>query len=139
MTYDLELPESVRAHRDWLLAFVPAGDGLTLVDLGCSTGNDLNTLGAKTAAPSARFVGVDSSERSVATASERAGHEHRASFLQHHLGDELPFDTASFDIVYSSNLMECLRNPSTFAREVDRILRPGGTVICRLLAVQNRA
>ncbi|HEV2701923.1 MAG TPA: methyltransferase domain-containing protein [Steroidobacteraceae bacterium] len=129
MTDDVALPEDVRAHRDWLLSFVPAGKRGACVDLGCGTGDDLIALAAKTTDPTARFVGLDSSDKSVAAATARARDEPRVSFLHHRLGERLPFDTATFDTVYSSNLVECLVDVTSFAREVARILRPGGTVI----------
>jgi SAM-dependent methyltransferase len=45
------------------------------------------------------------------------------------LGGPLPFDDATYDVVYSSNLLECLGNRTAFVREVARILRPGKTVV----------
>ena len=41
----------------------------------------------------------------------------------------LPFEAARFDCVLASDVMEHLADPFLFAREVDRVLNPGGTVI----------
>jgi SAM-dependent methyltransferase len=41
----------------------------------------------------------------------------------------LPFEAARFDCVLASEVMEHLSDPFLFAREVYRVLNPGGTVI----------
>ena len=44
--------------------------------------------------------------------------------------DSLPFEDNFFDVVYSKSLMEHLRHPDSYLKEVFRILKPGGTVLC---------
>jgi SAM-dependent methyltransferase len=41
-------------------------------------------------------------------------------------GDLLPFEDASFDIVYSANVLEHTENPNLVLQEAVRVLRPGG-------------
>jgi ubiquinone/menaquinone biosynthesis C-methylase UbiE len=43
--------------------------------------------------------------------------------------NEVPFDEASFDVVYAIEVIEHLRNPYDFIQEMYRILRPGGKAI----------
>jgi SAM-dependent methyltransferase len=125
-----QLPDDVRQHRDWLLSLVTVPDGEALVvDLGCGRGDDLLALAARHRGPGARFVGVDASAKSVAAAAERAAGDARVAFRQHRLAGRLPFDDASVDVVYSHNLVECLADRDAFAREVARVLRPGGLAV----------
>lgn len=41
-------------------------------------------------------------------------------------GTNIPFPDASFDIVFSSNVLEHVRNLDALQREIKRVLRPGG-------------
>lgn len=42
--------------------------------------------------------------------------------------DQLPFEDASFDVVYSGNVLEHTENPHLILREAVRVLRPGGVL-----------
>jgi SAM-dependent methyltransferase len=44
-------------------------------------------------------------------------------------GRSLPFDDASFDVVFSIYVLEHVADPASFAAEIARVLRPGGVVI----------
>jgi ubiquinone/menaquinone biosynthesis C-methylase UbiE len=124
-----ESAEDLKAHREWLLSFVRPADDMAIVDLGCGTGEDLLAMAKRIPNRTARFIGVDASEQKLSAASERAGHEDRISFLQHRVGERLPFDDATFNVVYSSNLLECLDHPESFVAEAARVLRPGGMAV----------
>lgn len=117
------------AHRDWLLSFIDLPAGGTAVDLGCGTGGDLLALAARHADPAARFIGIDAAETAIGAATERAGGDSRVSFVRHRLDERVPLADASVDAVYSHNLLECLGDPGAFAREVGRVLRPGGVAV----------
>lgn len=47
-------------------------------------------------------------------------------------GETIPFPDDSFDIVYSSNVLEHVLSPSAVLREAIRVLKPGGTlqIVC---------
>jgi SAM-dependent methyltransferase len=65
----------------------------------------------------------------VELATAALGADHRVAVRQADLASELPLPSASLDLVYSNNLLECLPDPVAFAREVARVLRPGGQVV----------
>lgn len=44
-------------------------------------------------------------------------------------GERLPFGTGTFDVAYSSNVLEHVAHPWRMADEMVRVTRPGGTII----------
>lgn len=43
-------------------------------------------------------------------------------------GDNIPFETASFDCIYTNAVLEHVENPFAVAREIGRVLKPGGVL-----------
>jgi SAM-dependent methyltransferase len=77
-------------------------------------------------------VGIDVDPGTVATAQSRYGG--RASFMAAD-GTQLPFRTASFDLVTSFETLEHIAHATTFIGEVRRVLMPSGTLV---LSTPNR-
>jgi SAM-dependent methyltransferase len=124
-----EMPQDVASHREWLLSLVPTPETGLWVDLGCGSGADAIKVGARHPQCELRIVGLDSSAKSIASALAAAEDDRRLEFRRHDLNTALPFDTATIDVAYSHNLIECLGDGAAFAREVARILRPGGCMV----------
>ncbi|MDQ7793610.1 MAG: methyltransferase domain-containing protein [bacterium] len=123
------LSDDERGHRDWLLSFLPGDEPSVIVDLGCGQGADLLALAQRSTHPETRLIGVDASVEAVRKAGDDARGDPRIEVRHHHLNARLPFDDRSCDVVYSSNLLECLTDRAAFVREVARVLRPGKTVV----------
>jgi SAM-dependent methyltransferase len=128
-------PTDRRAHRAWLVGLVeqessglPSGRARTVVDVGCGRGEDLALLADRLVDPHTRLVGLDGSAAAI-TAAAAAIADSRVALRREPLGRDLPFADASLDVVYSHNLLECLPDAAAFAREVARVLRPGGQVV----------
>jgi SAM-dependent methyltransferase len=79
--------------------------------------------------PQLRIVGLDASARSIEAAVASGTGDPRVAFRQHDLSTQLPFESATVDVAYSNNLVECLRDRGAFAREVARVLKPGGWAV----------
>jgi ubiquinone/menaquinone biosynthesis C-methylase UbiE len=99
-------------------------EGKRCLDAGCGGGRAsilLLDMGA------AEVVGVDLSARNVATCTRIArerGHAN-AHFRQCNLLD-LPFEDASFDVVFSNGVLHHTQDPDQALWEVARVLRTGG-------------
>jgi ubiquinone/menaquinone biosynthesis C-methylase UbiE len=92
------------------------------LDAGCGDGRYLAAL--ETELPE-RIAGVDISERILETARARVP---RADLRQANL-ESLPFADAEFDLVLSSQVIEHVLDAAAAARELARVLRPGGVLI----------
>jgi len=96
----------------------------SLLDVGCGTG-----AAVRRAAPIVgRAVGVDLSSGMVARARELAADLPNAEFLQ---GDSeaLPFADAEFSAVLCTTSFHHYPRPATAAREMARVLEPGGRLV----------
>ena len=123
------LASDVQSHREWLHSLVPLPKAGLWVDLGCGTGADVVSVAQRHTGRSLRFVGLDGSATSIDAARANAGGDGRINFREHNLGTTLPLETASVDVAYSQNLVECLSDHEAFVREIARIVRPGGWLV----------
>jgi len=123
------MSDDVAEHRDWLLSLVPVPKDGLWVDLGCGAGVDMIHLAARQSQPGLRIVGIDGNREAIEEGRRNARDDPRLESRQHSLNAKIPLDDATVDVAYSQNLIECLPDVSLFARELARVLRPGGLVI----------
>ena len=90
-----------------------------VMDLGCGSGGSVDLFRAHD--PHVDWVGVDIGDSMEVAARARQD----ATFVTYD-GETLPFPDASFDIVYSRQVLEHVRDPRRHLAEVRRVLRPGG-------------
>lgn len=112
---------AARAARFAIAAVMP---GMHVLDLGCGTGDDVRALAAAVG-PAGRAVGVDASREMVAAALAR-GLPPNAELVVAPAA-ALPFPDAAFDSVHAERVFQHLAQPDAAAREVRRVLRPGGS------------
>jgi SAM-dependent methyltransferase len=104
-----------------------APDGLLILDAGCGTGANLVQLQAR-----GRAFGVDLSPEALRLCLTRGVTVARAGLLQ------LPFADARFDCVTSFDVLyhRGVADDLAAAREMARVLRPGGRLLVRVPALR---
>jgi SAM-dependent methyltransferase len=122
---DLDQYHFEKLHH--LLALIPFAGyaGRAVLEVGCGAGTDL----ARFARGGARVTGVDLAGSAIELA--------RANFEQQGLsaelivanGEALPFDEASFDLVYAHGVVQYTAHPAQLVAECARVLKPGGRAI----------
>ncbi|MDH4063073.1 MAG: class I SAM-dependent methyltransferase [Acidobacteriota bacterium] len=98
-----------------------------ILDCGCGTGSNLGML-----EPLGEVYGFDLTWRGLAFA-----HEHgRRRLAQASIGS-IPFQNASFDLVTSFDVFQCLPEAveQSAAREMARVLKPGGAAVFNFAAL----
>ena len=112
---------------DWAPHVVATADvsrGQSVLDVACGTGIVARTALPRVG-PEGRVVGVDLNPAMLSVA-ERA-----CPGVELHRGDvaELPFESGTFDAVLCQMALMFFPDPVAAAREMRRVVRPGGTVV----------
>ena len=96
--------------------------GARLLEVGCGMGSDLLQF----ARGGARCIGVDLTPRSVQITRHRFKLYGAVGSFMISDGEHLPFQSESFDVVYSNGVLHHTPDTAGAIREVHRVLRPGG-------------
>ncbi|MHB8377000.1 MAG: class I SAM-dependent methyltransferase [Dehalococcoidia bacterium] len=108
-----------------LAAGAAAPEGMRALDLGTGTGD----LARELVRHGARVVGADFSAPMLGVAARRYGGDGRYAWICAD-GHRLPFADGSFDRVTNAFLLRNLVDLPAAFREMARVLRPGGRVVC---------
>jgi ubiquinone/menaquinone biosynthesis C-methylase UbiE len=119
-----------RAFRDKLVSLAQLKPGDAVLDVGCGTGT-LAIAARRRVGPTGAAYGVDASPEMLARARKKAGRAGIEVTFQLGAAQALPFPDARFDAVLSTIMLHHLPRPSRqeCAREMRRVLRPGGRVL----------
>ena len=109
------------------LAGLRAGE--TVLDLGCGGGLDA-LIAARRVGPAGRVIGVDLAPAMVrkAAATARQAGLTQAEFRVGHL-EKLPVDSATIDVAISNCVLNYADDKPAAARELFRVLKPGGRAL----------
>jgi ubiquinone/menaquinone biosynthesis C-methylase UbiE len=104
--------------------------GMRVLDIGCGPGSI--TVGLARYVSPAVTVGVDQSEEALAAARSLATDQNvgNVRFEQANVY-ELPFEDATFDVVYGHQILQHLADPVAALIEARRVLQPGGYLAVR--------
>jgi ubiquinone/menaquinone biosynthesis C-methylase UbiE len=106
--------------------FLPHLDpGMKLLDCGCGPGSI--TLDFAEVLTPVEVIGIDTDDRALDRA-RKAAEDRGIQNVRFDHGDiyKLDFADNSFDAVWTSSVMQWLRQPAKAAREILRVLKPGG-------------
>ncbi len=115
---------------EWGRAALPFLAGRTL-ELGCGTGNLQRALARRADAPWS--LGLDASPQMLAISRRKLAREQLPARLVRGVAQALPFPNASFDTIVATFPSEYILDPAS-ARELRRVLRPGGRAVVLLAA-----
>jgi S-adenosylmethionine-dependent methyltransferase len=128
-----------RFYRDltWrsIKPHLPRDAGARIADLGCGTGE----WGLRCLASGYRVTFVDLSNEMLCRARERVSQEYpgkEAAFVHADLADMAELETGAFALaIAQGDPLSFTKDPARGAREIARILAPGGVAVC---SVDNR-
>lgn len=106
---------------------LPDLSGQRVLEIGCGRGDFAIWLAGKY--EGSKVTGVDFSEAAIATAHKRAESSHSNALFKVEDAEALSFADGDFDYVISCECMEHVPSPENMAREIHRVLKPGGQFI----------
>ncbi|GLQ87677.1 class I SAM-dependent methyltransferase [Dyella flagellata] len=106
------------------IAYLEPKPGMRVLDAGCGTGEVLDWLSA-TVQPEGMAIGIDLAAAHVAAARAVAS---RGTLLVQADLLMAPLAHASFDLIWSANVINHLRVPSVGVEALISLLRPGGSI-----------
>jgi ubiquinone/menaquinone biosynthesis C-methylase UbiE len=112
------------AEGELFISRLPIRAGMDVLDVACGTGN----LAIPAARTGARVIGVDIAENLLVQARARAAAENLNATFQYGDAEALQFPDASFDVVVSMYGAMFAPRPDVVARELARVVRPGGLI-----------
>lgn len=119
-----------RAFRERLVDLARIAPGEAVLDVGCGTGS--LAIAAKQRAGATGIVhGVDASPEMIALARRKAAKRGADVVFRTAVAESLPFPDAQFDVVLGTLMLHHLPRAvrEQCAREMRRVLRPGGRVL----------
>ncbi|MFK7869322.1 MAG: bifunctional 2-polyprenyl-6-hydroxyphenol methylase/3-demethylubiquinol 3-O-methyltransferase UbiG [Roseobacter sp.] len=96
--------------------------GKEVLDLGCAGGFMAEALAAK----GAKVTGIDPAAGAIEAARAHAKQEGLDIRYDVGVGEDLPYESQSFDAVVCVDVLEHVADLAKVAAEVERVLRPGG-------------
>ena len=93
-----------------------------VLDLGCGRGDSVDLF--RRHSPDVEWIGVD-----IATSQEVQQRRRSDATFVTYDGEQVPFPSGSFDLVYSRQVLEHVPDPLAHLREIARVLRDGGAFI----------
>jgi ubiquinone/menaquinone biosynthesis C-methylase UbiE len=116
--------EETDTYYRWIVSLLGVRPGDRVLDVACGVGRLLTLAGEA----GAQTYGVDISPVALDLARRRGC----PARLQHADGEALPFEDGSFDHVTSLGSLEHYLRPEKGAREIARVLKPGGRALIML-------
>ena len=114
--------------REFLYSLIDVKPQMNILDLGCGCGYDLRRISELVDNESSLY-GVDLSEKSILVAKKENNSDSRFEFIHGDTSKTIDFDSNTFDVVFSNNMLECITDKQALINEVYRVLKPGGQTV----------
>ncbi len=99
--------------------------GRRVLEVGCGAGTDL----VRFARGGAHVTGVDVAASAIALARHNFAQQGLEGDLREADGEQLPFEDATFDLVYAHGVVQYTTDGQALVNECHRVLKPGGEAI----------
>ena len=109
-----------------ICSMISLPDNAVVLDIGCRNALYLNTLNQLYPHKMKRAIGIDISDRCF----NQISYGMPIELKKMNCEDGLDFKDSEFDLVFVKDILECIYDKERFIKEIYRVLKPGGTVVC---------
>ena len=140
------LNNRMRAHKefattdisDWLVAFLSERARLSILDVGCGTGNHLG-LYLDAVGVDGTVSGLDRESKLIEEARKRYSNLNNLALQAGSMDDRLPWSDDTFDTCLSNFAIYNAENTEYVISELRRVLQPGGQLVLIGPTINNSA
>ena len=115
--------------RNYIYSLIDFNNLENILDVGCGDGYDLIEIG-KHSNDNTSLIGLDLMEESIEKAKSKTDIDSRFSFKKHDITRGIPFKDEHFNVVFSNNMLECIKDKDALIKEIHRVLKPDGQIVC---------
>lgn len=101
-------------------------DNATILDIGCRNAGYLKDILEKFPNKIDKAIGIDITDKHF----DEVDYKSPIELSVMNCADGLAFEDNKFDLIIAKDVLECITDKSKFIKEIHRILKPNGTVIC---------
>lgn len=101
-------------------------DHASIIDLGCRNAGYLNGIIETFPDKVVKAIGVDVTDKNFGGISYCPPVELKVM----NCAEQIAFEDNTFDLVFAKDMLECITDKTGLVKEINRILKPGGMVIC---------
>jgi SAM-dependent methyltransferase len=136
--YMREIDKRFRPIVEYVVKLGDLKPGQHVLDLGTGTGS-VALRAAESVAPTGRITALDISPEMLALARQRAGSAQAKITFVEGRAEAIPAEAGSIDAVLASLSLMYVIDREAAAREIARVLRPGGRLVAAVWAEPERA
>jgi len=122
---DLDQYHFEKLHHLLRLVNFDGYSGRQVLEVGCGAGTDL----VRFARGGAIVAGVDLSSSAIELARKNFEQQRLSADLREADGEQLPFASDTFDLVYAHGVVQYTAHPQRLVDECRRVLKPGGEAV----------
>lgn len=112
--------------NETIFQMISLPENASIVDLGCRNAGFLNGILDAFPGKVIQAIGVDITDKNFGVIPFHPPVELKVM----NCAKKFELEDNAFDLVFSKDLLECIKDKTAFVKEIYRILKPGGMVVC---------
>lgn len=105
---------------------IELADNANILDIGCRNAGYLKDIINRFPDKVDKAIGIDITDKNF----NEVEYKTPVELMVMNCADGLGFEENKFDLIIAKDVLECIADKITFIKEIHRVLKPGGMIIC---------